>query len=289
MIKTRKYIILSAFSFILSTCLVDSLLSLSPQDLTTTNQQKFDTALPSTETTSRKKRMRKRTIKEKKIKRGRTYQDMEYDELIIAKNNQIEKKNIVVAIKYLEQLMKLCTNITQLAEHLLELADLFFIDGQFQKAAHIYSQYCTRYLGSEKQEYALYRSIISSFACILSVDRDQTKTEETAALTELFLQQDLFTHYKDEVTEIQQQCYKQLATKECTICSFYLTRGKLTAAEKRLTKIRSAWLAKVPTLEETIIALETQLAEQKQQALLLNTQHAKLAQNKKTKHMSERF
>lgn len=289
MIKTRKHITLSALSFIITAWLAGSVLSISCDDNNVTAKQQFDVALPSTETTTHKKRMRKPNEKKEKKKKIHTYMDMSYDELLVAKDAQKEKNNISVTIKYLDQLMKLCNNVSLLADHLLEVADLFFLDGQFEKAAQLYTQYCTLYPGSEKQEYALYRSIISSFSCILPVDRDQTKTEDTLALTEAFLQQDHFTSYKNEVITIQTQCYQQLATSECNICTFYLTRGKLTAAEKRLSKIRLHWLPKLPTIEPQIIALEAQLTEQKDMLLLLNEKHTQLAHNKKQKHMADRF
>lgn len=277
MIKTRKHIILSALSLV-SLCLGNA-----------KAQQQFDTTLPVIENKSRDKRMRKPRNKKTKIKKIHTYMDMDYDQLVVAKDAQKAKNNILVAIKYLEQLMKLCNDITARADHLLELADLFFIDKQFKKAAYIYLQYCALYPGSEKQEYALYRSIASSFACILSMDRDQTKTEETVILTEQFLQQDHFTNYKNEVLAIQTKCYEQLAASECNICSFYVTRGKFTAAEKRLEKIRSHWLPKLPTIEQQITALETQLIEQKEKMAISTTKHIKVANNKKIKHMADRF
>lgn len=287
--KTRSHIILSAFTFIITSCLAGSALTTSCNDNTTATEQQFDVALAPTETATHKKRMRKPKDKTKKPKRGRTYQDMTYEELTVAKDVQKAKNNLSVTIKYLEQMMKLCTSITLMADHLLELADLFFADSQFIKSTHLYNQYCILYPGSEKQEYALYRAITSSFACILSVDRDQTQTEDTLVLTEKFLQQDHFTLYKHEVSQIQIQCYEQLAASDCNICSFYLTRGRLTAAEKRLKKIRSTWMPKLATIEPSIIALEAQLAEKKEEFEVLNGKTTTLAHNKKSKHMSDRF
>jgi outer membrane assembly lipoprotein YfiO len=221
-------------------------------------------------------------------KRNRTYVDFEYDELVQAKNEQKTKGSNHVTIKYLEQLLKICTDITLLSEHLLELADTLYADNQFKKSSLVYTQYCSLYPGSTKQEYALYRSTLSAFACILPIDRDQTKTEETLALTELFLKQDHFKQYRDEVTHVQTKCYEHLAASECNICTFYITRNKFPAAEKRLKKIRSYWLPKLATLEPTIIAMEAQLIEQKEKILVLQTPKTQLAQNTK-KHMANRF
>ena len=257
----------------------------------TTTTQTFDINIPQQEEkTSQKKRMRKKKKKSEKndIKKVRTYMDMEYEQLVQAKNVQKASGNTTATIKYLDQLLKTCTDITLLSEHLLELADVLFEDKQFKKAAFIYNQYCNLYPGSEKQEYALYQWITSSFACILPIDRDQSNTEETLALTETFLQQDHFMSYKEEVITIQKQCYEHLAASECTICLFYINKGSLKAAEKRLSKIRSFWLPKLPTLEPEIIALETHVMEKKNMLELAHKKNTEVAQNTK-KHMANRF
>ncbi|HSC24976.1 MAG TPA: outer membrane protein assembly factor BamD [Candidatus Babeliales bacterium] len=285
MIKTRKHTILWIFSCIIVISLTGSLVATETAIIS-----KFDVTLPQIEKKTHKQRMRKSTNKKIKTKnKYRTYQDMDYETLACAKDIQMAKGNTSVAIKYLEQMMKLATNITQLAEHLLEIADLFFVDGQFQKAAQLYAQYCELYPGSEKQEYALYQSIKSSFACTLSIDRDQTKTEETLALTRLFLQQDHFILYKSEVIQIQTQCYEKLAASDCNICNFYLTRGQFTIAEKRLKSIRLTWLPKLPDLEQAIFALEAELAKQKQQVTGIVIAQTDLDSNSTIKHMADRF
>jgi outer membrane assembly lipoprotein YfiO len=300
MIKTRKHTVLSTFLVIIIAGLVATGSLSTLCNNSTVAEHQFEVTLPVTENLSRNNRMRKPKNKKKKTKKIVTYLDMEYEQLVVAKDKQKAKENISATIKYLEQLLKMCNDVTLLAGHLLELGDVFFIDGQFQKSALIYNQYCALYPGSEKQEYALYRSIVSSFACILSYDRDQTKTEETVTLTELFLKQDHFKQYKEEVAQIQKQCHEQLAISECNVCTFYLNKGSLKAAEKRLTKIRSFWLPKLPTLEPEIIALEAQLAEKREMTELLNLKNSELAQkqnekneqlahNKKTRRMMERF
>lgn len=250
----------------------------------------FDVNIPQEpEKISRRKRMRKSSKKEKnQTKKVRTYMDMEYEQLVQAKDIQKTHGNTTATIKYLEQLLKISTDVTMLSQHLLELADALFEDKQFQKSAFVYTQYCALYPGSEKQEYALYRSIMSSFACILSIDRDQSKTEEVLTLTDLFLKEEHFKVYREEVAQIQKQCYEHLAASECNICTFYLNKGSLKAAEKRLNRIRSIWLPKLPTLEPEIIALETQMTEKKTILESLQNKNTELAQNSK-KHMMSRF
>lgn len=281
MVNTRKLVILAAL------LLINPALSGA-----SAQTQTFDVNIPQeAEKSGRKKRMRKSSkIKKEKneTKKIRTYMDMEYEQLVKAKDAQKASGNLPSTIKYLEQLLKLTTDITQVATHLLELADTLFEDKQFTKSAFVYNQYCALYPGSEKQEYALYKSIMSSFACILSIDRDQSKTEETLALTELFLKQDLFKAYREEVMQVQKQCYEHLAASECSICTFYLNKGSLKAAEKRLKNLRTSLLPKLPTLEPEIIALEAQMTDQKTMLELLNNKNTAVAQNSK-KHMANRF
>jgi outer membrane assembly lipoprotein YfiO len=278
-IKTRRHVILSAFSALITCCLINST---APK-----NKQQFDIEMAEKQTPSKKRETQDAPKSVKK--RNRTYVDFEYEELVQAKNVQRTKGNTHVTIKYLEQLLKVCTDLTLLSEHLLELADVLYEDGQHNKATLVYTQYCALYPGSAKQEYALYRSAISSFACILPIDRDQTKTEETLGITEVFLKQDHFKQYRDEVAHIQTKCYEHLAASECNICNFYIMRNKFVSAEKRLAKIRSYWLPKLATLEPTVIAMESQLTEQKEKVLALQTPKTQLAQNSTTKHMANRF
>jgi outer membrane assembly lipoprotein YfiO len=272
-IKTRKHIILSIFLIINSIIFCTE--NIKPV---------FDVNIPKDEESASSAD----NSKKDKSKKIRTYMDMEYDQLVEAKNVQKANGNTSATIKYLEQLLKITTDVTQIAEHLLELADTFFEDKQYTKATFIYNQFCALYPGSEKQEYALYKSIMSSFACILPIDRDQSKTEETLILTEFFLKQDHFSTYKEEVTTVRKQCQEHLASSELSICTFYINKGSLKAAEKRLSKVRSVWLPKLPTLEPEIIAFETQIADKRAIAEALQNKNTELAQNSK-KHMANRF
>src|SRR5205085_11210694 len=146
------------------------------------------------------------------------------------------------------QMIKLCDDVTVIGEHLLEIADLLCLEGLFEKAAQKYAEYVALYPGGEKVEYALFKAIENSFACTLSNDRDQTKTEETLALAEAFLKQDHLNTYSSQVVEIRDKCYQKLAESELNICAFYVQRGRLKPAEKRLTTIRDTWLSKLPDI-----------------------------------------
>lgn len=259
--------------------------------LTTTKESKqhLDLALPSTDSKKQKSRMRKSTgTKQKKIS---SYRDMDYDQLLTAKNKLISEKNTVSAIKYLDQLIKLCDpeDVATIGNHLLEIADLIFNEGNYHKAAQRYAEFALLHPGSDKIEYALYRAIISSFNCTLSFDRDQTKTEETLALAESFLKQDHFTVHAQEVKTIAHQCIARLVESEVSVCQYHLKRGRIKSAEKRMALLRNNWLPKYSELEPQLLALETDVAEQKNTVMRKAEKNLQIAQNKQAKRMAERF
>jgi len=188
-------------------------------------------------------------------------------------------------------MIKLCDDATAIGKHLLEIADLLCLDEQFSRAAQKYAEYVTLYPGGQNIEYALFKAIENSFACTLVSDRDQTKTEETLALAESFLKQDHLTTYIDQVVAIRDKCYQKLAESEMSICAFYLNRGEFKPAEKRLNTLRSTWLPKLPTIEPSLISLETDLVLKKEALEQKNNKATQLTHNtaKKQKHMIERF
>lgn len=253
------------------------------------NKQHLDLALPATDSKKQKSRMRKSTgIKEKKIS---SYRDMDYDQLLTAKNKLVADNNTVSAIKYLEQLIKLCDpeNVATIGDHLLEIADLIFNDGNYHRAAQRYAEFALLHPGSDKIEYSLYKAIISSFNCTLSYDRDQTKTEETLALAESFLKQDHFTVHAQEVQTIAQQCIARLIESEVSVCQYHLKRGRIKSAEKRMSLLRTTWLPKYSELEPQLLALEADAAEQKNIIIQKAEKNLQIAQNKQAKRMTERF
>jgi outer membrane protein assembly factor BamD (BamD/ComL family) len=300
MINTRKLSVRSIFLFAMTTCSLTYPQSPTPvQDLKKSSE--VNITLPATEPRTISARKRKKHPKQEKEKKIYTYRDMSYEQLLIAKDQQVAANNVSVAIKYLEQLVQLAADVTQKSEHLLQIADLLYAEGIFEKAALLYTEFSTLYLGSDKIEYALAQSIKSCEKCLLSSDRDQTKTEETLALAELFLSNDRFITYKDEVSRIRAECQNKLIESELSICSYYLTRQNFKTVDKRLKKLRTKWLPLVPTIEPQLIAFETDMTQQKEAVILAQqekidaaTQKAesksvKLAHNKKTKSMTERF
>jgi outer membrane assembly lipoprotein YfiO len=271
--------------------------------ITVQAQTDIDLTLPVP--TSEKKSLQKKHVDENKpveIKRKRitSYKEMPYEELERVKNKLVESGNPEAAIKYIEQMMKLCTDLYVIGELMLETGNIFFQGGYFKKAAFVYSEFATLYPGHEKVEFALYRGVISSFNCCLSSDRDQTKTEETIVLADTFLAAPHFANHRDEVIAIRMECYNRLVESEFNVCQFYLQRGNLKAVTKRLKTIREKWLPLVPSITLTLLDFEIKVAEKQSDTELATLKLAEqleymtssgitIAQNSKKTRFIDRF
>lgn len=198
----------------------------------------------------------------KKTSKYKTYTAMSYEELEIAKNEQLKHHNNQSAIKYLERLITLCDDINKKADHILELADLYLEQSLYEDATKWYTEFTTLYPGSKQIEYATYKAIVCSSQRILSPDRDQTVTHETLALCDSFLErQNIFTTHLDEVRNIKNTCNKTLSQSELYISTFYINHGDYQSAQMRLKGIRNDWLIKLPEIETELALLEVQLGE----------------------------
>lgn len=279
MINTRKHTALFIIIIAISCC------SILPKNATV---QRLDLSLPKVERKNHKARMRKSSGTP--VKKIYSYRDMEYEDLVVAKDKLVAQNNTISAIKYLEQLIKLCNSedADRIAAHRLEIADLFFVQENFHKASQKYAEFALLHPGNKDLAYALYKAIVSADNCTLTYDRDQSKTEETLALAESFLKQDHFSQYADEVAAIADKCRSKLIESELSVCLFHVNRGSFKAAEKRLAYLRNHWLPKKETIESQIVALENDIATRKQLIIQKNNKQLLVAQNN-AKSMTERF
>lgn len=219
---------------------------------------------------------------------------MTYDDLIIAKKYYLELGYQDRAIKCLERMVGLTQDPTALNEIRLELADLFFDLGDFEKAGKLYVGYLEFYPGSINREYVEYKAILAHFYITLCSDRDQTETKKTVALTQSFLENgSLYAQYVQDVKEIQAKCYEKLVGSEMQVCGFYLRRGQTKAAEKRLAYINEHYRRHVPSAEGELLALETDLNQQLGKPAPEIPAHLQdniiLAENSNKRSMVERF
>lgn len=192
----------------------------------------------------------------------KTISMMTYQELKEAKEKHKLAKDNDGVIIFIERMLKLCDDINEIADLMIELADLYYNQGNLEKAGRLYVDFEKLYPGNIHAEYALYRAILCTFYGILTIDRDQTKTQETVELTNKFLSRTIFTQYKKEIKDIRAQCYQKLIESELNICNFYLNKGSFKAVQKRLKNIRVSLLEHAPDMEVHILLCECELATQ---------------------------
>lgn len=199
----------------------------------------------------------------KKIQEYRTAHDtmsnQNYQELRAKLKEYQKRGDLVTALKYAEKMYAQCEEEQELIDLLLLCADLCVSQKNYKKASTLYNEFVRLYPRiPEKSAYAWYRAIIcSENQQTSSNDRDQTITQETIVLAESFLKQgELFAQYKQEVTDILERCRIRLVEHELYVVRFYLHRGNLSSAAKRLVSIRTDWIAKCTSAEPLILIHE---------------------------------
>jgi outer membrane assembly lipoprotein YfiO len=182
-------------------------------------------------------------------------------------------------IKYVEQLMLVSADANKLEKLSLELADLYFNTGDYEKAEKGYEAYVNKYPGNAHNEYARYQHILCSFYLTYTADRDQTKTHDTLALIRAYYENpDLYTAYVEQVKTIELGCRQKLYEHECNILQTYLNLGHYTAAQERVAYIKEEC---VPTVknEYQILAFEYEIAKKtKNETMLTQVAQALAAQ-----------
>lgn len=217
--------------------------------------------------------------KVEKKKKNVRMSEMTYAELKEEKSKLIAKGNTEIAIKYIEKMVPLCSDLDELSDLMLEFADLLFDAGNLAKAERLYSEFSSMYPGHKKAEYASYKAIICSYWATLDHQRDQSKTKETIERAEAFLKHSSsFVTYGDQVDEILYACREKLLESEMAIFHYYLEREDYLAAQTRLENIEKEILPTLPAKEPVIISLACELATKQNNMTILEEKKTILAQ-----------
>jgi len=195
----------------------------------------------------------------------KTVSSMDFRDLKAGKNAVLASGNKEAGIN-LEKMIPLCTDMQKLEEIMIELGDLYYETGKREKAFTMYREFVNLYPGSEKVEYALYRTIVCKFDVIAEADRDQTPTKEAIELAKEFLDRsEVFTTYTKEVEHILAKCQDRLFENELVIFHFYLNSNRMASATKRLELINKEFANFTPEFEPRIMSLEIELAQAQKQ------------------------
>jgi outer membrane assembly lipoprotein YfiO len=232
--------------------------------------------------TEKPKPISKETPAEKKKRRDsetwhhKATKDMTYDELKHAKTVALNNEDKEKAMEYLARMLVMGSDLRELQEVRLELADLCFDTGELAEAEIGYRGFVTLYPGSEFVEYVRYRTVLCCFYQTLDADRDQTKTKEAIKLAQEFLKNPEYKEYSADIKTISNQCTDQLFESEKNIFTFYIERNQLASAERRLSQMKDQF-ERVPRFIPMILALECQLAQTQGNTVLFQEKQTALA------------
>ena len=187
----------------------------------------------------------------------KTLSTMEFDQLKERKDECLKNNDKETAIKYLERMIHLKTDLNELKSLMLEMAQLLYDKKDYAKSSQMFTEFALLYPGSDEVEMAMYQAIISNSNLMLDAERDQSKTIETLELAQKFLERPSFNQYKKEVEVIERQCEERLLESNINIFNFYLSRGNFVAANARLDCIKNEFASKhIPDITTRLASLD---------------------------------
>ncbi len=226
----------------------------------------------------RKKHRQELKQREEKITHdNKAIKELTFLELDAAKNALIEEGDLLGALRYAERMLVVTTDLQQLKELRIEIADLNFDQGNLEEAENLYTEYLSFYPGSDLAEYASYKGILSCFYQTLSSDRDQSKTTQTVELAQKFLKQPSYKNYTDDVNVIKHQCVVKNFESELNVCNFYIEQDKFKSAEQRLTDLKEKYKDHELPFIIQLVTVESQLAQKQGNNELAQQKHQELA------------
>jgi hypothetical protein len=212
---------------------------------------------------------------------------MSYEQLSQRVPELIKEGNVRAAGKYLNRMATLSTDPDLIADHEIQIADLLFQRGKYQKATIRYNKFAQLNSGNKKHaEYASYRACESSSKCLYSFDRCQEQTHSTIKLCDNYLTRPLFTTYREKVQAIRAECYTLLVQSEMGIWSECINNNNTKGAEIHLAYVEKDLACAYPPA--TLLAQSYKKAHgfddiiEKPDTLVI-------AQQTKKPHMADRF
>jgi len=209
---------------------------------------------------------RKNYFKRDEFEQSSTFrlpQHMSFKELKVEKERLVKSGNTIVAITFLGQMIKKCTDPVELEHLRLEFADLLYAVQHYDEAATEYSLYAQLYPGSERAAYADFQAIKALNQGLLSADRDQDRTQEVILAAKKFAKKAAaradYAKYVQKVESMAQACVALLCQSEVLHFYFNLNHNQLKAAAARLDWIKENYCS--CTTAAQVLELEYRFAK----------------------------
>lgn len=208
------------------------------------------------------KQMKKHMKPAQQSLNGLTMSQMNFDQLLMRKNELIVMGDYQTAIKYVQRMLTLSETSAQQVYIMMELGELYMKTGDYRRAEIAFVDFAKLYPSNEFVEQAFVKAIECSWMQTPQFDRDQTKTEETLSLINEFAQREAIFGQQsiEKVKDIQHKCMLKLVDQKLDIARQYINRNAFRSAHKRLADIRTVDMPKLPELEPIVLQLEFDLA-----------------------------
>lgn len=148
-----------------------------------------------------------------------------------------EKKSYKKAIEYFKELTSNYPESNFKREASLLLADAYFASRQYDEAADGYQNFRGAYPTHPKIPYAVYRTGLSHFQQMGTIDRDQSGAQKAVAEFQGLLAEFPSSDYATEGREKLNQARAFLARREFYVGEFYYRQGKYNSALGRFYTI----------------------------------------------------
>jgi len=151
----------------------------------------------------------------------------------------------------------------EIAYYKVLLANLYLRMGRLVSAHELFKQIVELHPSSPLLEYAYYKTILSKYYQSLGFEFDQEVTEETIALCNSYLSENVFYEYKSDIIDIMNTCRQKLVDKEFYVYNFYLRRKNYKSAQKKLEYIRDKFAKDDMLLQARLLYLECRLEKER--------------------------
>lgn len=192
-----------------------------------------------------------------------TIPELEYNLKVYLRRNLSGDKDS--ATRYLERLITKYSDFAKIRDARMQLADLYFELGNYERAGTVYTEYFAAYPGHKKAEHALWRSIVAKHKSLGACDQDNSVTQEVLELAETYLKNSSYKKYRKQLLELMLGCKTQLFESEIQVIENYFKQGRLTAVERRLNQLQAHKLiAEIPQAQARLNRLFNLLEQAKE-------------------------
>jgi tetratricopeptide (TPR) repeat protein len=191
--------------------------------------------------TGKNKRLKRIYEQEEFNKRRNNYKSMNLEQLDGLKKELITRDDIEQAIKIAERQLTLATDYGIIRDLRLEIADLNYDLGLYEKAEKLFEEFLTLYPSATTSEYAHNKSICSASMQLCHFECDQEAAKRALKKINEFCSKGTYSDHLCNVESIRSECSANILRNEIAVLKFNIQRNCLKGADIRLKHIEKEY------------------------------------------------